>query len=218
MSERSVRLVALAIAIGLAMYAGQVVWRPWVSPRYAAFELAEYDGKGVTPWIPVAAKFWGNRIYAPLGEATNQFEELRAAPQDALTEILLGENAGNVAEVSEVLANSGNRGSRMVGFMAARKHGVSLPGEEALEVELRELAAKEVTTNDNDTILALQVVGHLAMPGMLRVVTYQAERQGAPSEVRRAACLALERIPEKSDAEEILRRLQEKDICLVGRK
>lgn len=213
LSERPVLVVTLTVGICLAMYAGQVVWRPWVSPRYAALELAEYDGKGLTPWIPRAAKFWGPRIYAPLGEFTNQFEELRSVPQDALIEILLGENAGNVAEICQVLVNSRNRGARMVGYLAASKHGVPIRGEATLDAEVRELAAKEVTTNDNDTILALRVVGHLAMPGMLRVVTYQAERQGGPSEVRKAACYALDRLPEKSEAAEILRQLQERGIC-----
>lgn len=209
------RLLLIALITGLVVLssAGQVIWRPWVSPRYAAFELADYDGKGLTIWIPAAAKFWGSRIYVPLAEATNQFEDFGWSLQETLTEILLGEKAGNVADVSALLLDSQNAGSRMVGFLAAKKHGIPVPGQEALEAQIRELAAKEVATNDRYTILALEIVGHLGLPGMLPVIARQAQRQQVPSGVRTAACIALERIPERSEAEELLGHLRMEGIC-----
>ena len=193
--------------------AGQVIWRPWISPRYAAIELAGYDGKGPGIWIPAAAKFWGSRIFVPLAEATNQFEDLGWSSQETLTEILLSEDAVTVAEICGKLLGSKNLAARMLGFLAARKHGIAVPGQEALENQIRELAAREVATNDRYTILALEIVGHLGLPGMVPVIAVQAQRYQAPSEIKRAACFALERVPEKSEAEEILERLRLEDIC-----
>ncbi|GIK35997.1 MAG: hypothetical protein BroJett010_25560 [Gammaproteobacteria bacterium] len=216
MNARRWFLVVLALAIGgwLVSDAGQVVWRPWVSPRYAAYELASYDGKGVTTWVPNAAKFWGSRVYAPLAEATDQFDNLRPQPRQTLTEILLQDAAGNVAAVCEALTSSRNSGSRMVGFLAAKWHGIPVRAEDVLAREVRTVAARESTVNDSDTVLALRIVGRLGMPGMLTVVAHQAQRENAPSEIRKAACFSLDRLPEGVEAKRLLSRLRREKTCL----
>lgn len=208
------RLLLAVLGIGLILGMSQIVWMPWVSPRYAASALADYDGKGFAIWIPAAARSWDDRLYGPLADATHQFDELRPSPQEVLAEILLGENAGNVVQVCEKLVSSRNPASRMIGFLAARKHGIDLRDSAALEAQVRRFAAQMVTTNDNLTILALHIVGYLGMPNMLPTIARQVQRDQVPSQVRKAACFALERLPEKAEAETLLTRLRKAGTCL----
>src|SRR5262245_52229112 len=98
-----------------------MVWKPWVSPDYAAKMLVEDDGKGFVFWIPSAAEFWGHRTYASISNYTNRFERMDRNPLVfTMIELLEEEDQPMDAALIGQLLNSPNVNAKLVGCFAAR--------------------------------------------------------------------------------------------------
>lgn len=93
----------------------QCIWKPWLSPDFAAEYLATYE-----PAIPFdgtynASLMWGKEIYEPLRLQTNNFDDLNSIySADTLLEILKRDpSAGH--ELANVLLASKGKWSKLLG-------------------------------------------------------------------------------------------------------
>lgn len=202
-------LVGAAVLAGL-MWVTPLVWKPWVSPHYAAQQLAADDGKGLVYWMPSAARFWGHRIYEPLAEATEGFDELRPTAAYTLMDILTVDEPDAVMAVYPKLLASRSRRARLLGCYAAMKHRLAVASvTDRCSTELRDTLSQEASIESGSVIeFALRVVGQAQTAGMSDLIAAHLSNEKAPYWVRVEACKAAASLPERASFKEAVSKLE----------
>jgi hypothetical protein len=205
------RIVLLSAALlGAITLAVPAIWKPWVSPRYAAEMLTLDDGKGLVFWAPRAAKFWGHEIYSPLSDATGHFNDLNNwVGLITLFEIVGSDTPENVSEIYRELLGSSSAKVRMVGFYAAKKHSLPAPNLTEREAEIRNALTRRAeesapNVSDLEMHLALMVIAATPFEGVQDSLRNILNGEEPSYWTAVHACRALEGIPEREMAENIL--------------
>lgn len=175
----------------IILFLTQIVWRPWLSPRYTAQQLAIDDGKGFVFWIGNAARFWGHHIYHPLLESTEGFDYLKSPMIFTLMDIIASDNAESVADFSVKLLNANSRQARLLGCFAAVKHKLTTPTPGLCEDLVQGVLSEEATIDNQVEIrVALRISGNARMTKMSQLVMGHINNISAPHGVVADACEA----------------------------
>ena len=195
-----------AIAFLLAPF--PIVWKPWVSADYAAENLI-VDNKGIFPWLPAAARSWGHRIYEPLFQRTNHFENLdRDQVIDALLEILSDRDQPDVSEVAKKLLASNNLNAKLLGCYAAERHTLRGVDAAACHQTIHGVLAQASTIeNTTEMVTALRVTGRNQLGGMHREIARLALDRPGSFMVRVEACIAAAHVPEAKELQAALQNM-----------
>ena len=187
-----------------------VTWKPWVSPRYAAQYLVDDDGKGLAFWIPAAAKRWGSRIYAPLAEATQNFDFLaKEVETRTVLEMVTMDGPAVPSDVVAKLLSSKSVPAGLLGMYALSVRGQSVtPGGanlvDPVSLLIKEMAHEPMDADDISLRLALAVVAQAKLPGAIPVLKNYLAKPFRPYWTVVAACKALEAVPERNEAIAVL--------------
>ena len=192
-----------AIAVLLAPF--PIVWKPWVSADYAAENLIE-DNKSVFPWLPAAAKLWGHRLYEPLYQRTNHFENVEPGRViDALLDVLSDRDQPDVTEVTKKLLASSNMNAKLLGCYAAERHALrGVDSTSCHQMIQGVLAQAQSIENDTPMVTALRVVGRNRLGGMHREIARLVLDRQAAFMVRVEACIAAAYVPEATELQAAL--------------
>jgi len=192
-------ILALIIAAVIAAVAPfPIVWKPWVSPDYAAKMLVEDDGKGVVFWLPSAARFWGYRTYASISNYTNRFQRMDRNPLVfTLIDMLEREDRPMDDVFIGQLLGSPSVNAKLVGCYAAEAANADAAKRASCRQMVRSVLTRKPDVNNQIEIAtALRVVGKSRMPGMSGDVVRLALDPDAPYGVRVQACIAAAKVPE----------------------
>lgn len=204
--------ITAAVVVSLIVLCGTlpVLWRPWLSANGAAEYLVMADGKGLNALVPIAARSWGWKIYRPLSDRTNKFNNFEHFIElTVLMDIIENDKRENVADIYLELLNSSSISARMLGLMAARVHGLPVENARVREAEVTALLSENAVLgpfdiDDSKVRVALQVIRRSRLPGAVPVIQPYL-LSGSPNYwTVVAACDALTSVPERAAASKLL--------------
>lgn len=205
------KLIAAAAAFMLLCLFTQALWRPWLSPRYAAQQLAGDDGRGLTIFSQAASKFWGPAIYPYLRQATANFEDFDYyISAYAVLEILLDDSAASAILICRDLLKSSSEFAEFVGYAACSYHGEDMHTWSNISEKVLQRLTKLENVDDPKVLLALQVVKLSKLEGAVNELRRQLLRDDVPYWTAVGTCEALREVPEKIQAEQILQEALER--------
>lgn len=176
-----------------------IIWRPWVSPDYAAKALVQDDGKGLAFWIPSAARYWGYRVVEPISRYTNDFAEVNRDPLiRTLIDIFSESDAPQLTALTLKLLASRNVNAQLLGCYTGENSSAPNLTIGRCQMKIGDvLSAVPNIDNQTEIMTALRIVSRSNMSGMTEPISNLMMNQKAPFGVRVEACIAALRIPER---------------------
>lgn len=206
MSRQVTKVFIWAVFVIGLLWLTPVVWKPWVSAEYATQRWVGDDGKGFVFWLEDAAKFWGYRTYEPLYDLTHQYEKLdKGLVVFTLLDIISSDKKENVAKINNKLLDANSTNARMLGYFASVTHQLPVSDANARAAEIRAVIDQQAdASNQTQVELAIRVAGDTRISDVASFIGKHLNRRDVPYGVRVVACKALEKVPEKDQAFELL--------------
>ena len=206
MSRQVTNVFIWAVFVIGLLWLTPVVWKPWVSAEYATQRWVDDDGKGIVFWLEDAARFWGYRTYKPLYDLTHQYEKLdKELVVFTLLDIISSDKKENVAKINNKLLDANSVNARMLGYFASVTHQLPVSDANVRIAEIRTVIGQQADVSNQTQIkLAIRVASDARIPDVTGLIGEHLNRRDVPYGVRVGACKALEKVPERDQAFELL--------------